>query len=167
VKRQIYYYISQIVALIVLIQIIEVNANGVAIGPMEDPALRIFFLTIMFIIGTSIEFGLFKLDIEKIQSRKQEFLKPVFKVNLVTYPLTQILAYIVYIYFLPFFWLYVLAIEIAVILIEWQLLRILLQKKHDHIPSKEILIQMIKVNFVSFLVGLIAFIPLEYAYFGY
>ena len=110
---------------------------------------------------------IFKLDIEKIQSRKQEFLKPVFKVNLVTYPLTQILAYIVYIYFLPFFWLYVLVIEIAVILIEWQLLRILLQKKNDHIPSKKILIQMIKVNFVSFLVGLIAFIPLEYAYFGY
>ncbi|MCK4284923.1 MAG: hypothetical protein KAX18_01920 [Candidatus Lokiarchaeota archaeon] len=161
-KRQIYYYISQIVALIVLIQIIDVYANPIPLEPIENPVLRIVALTIVFMIGTFFEYRLLKLDDEEIQLRKKELLWPVFKVNLVTYPLTQILAYIVYIYILLFFWLYVLVIEIAVVIIEWQLLKIELHKINDRIPSKEILIQMIKVNFVSFLVGLIAFIPLEY-----
>jgi hypothetical protein len=159
VKRQIYFLICNIVAFLIIIQVIEAYGNIIAVESAEDPILRIFGLTIMFIIGTYVEYRLLKLDDGEIQLRRKELLKPVLKVNLVTYPFTQILAYIVYIYISPFFWCYILIIEIAVILIEWQLLRIILHKKNDQIPSKKILIQMIKVNFVSFLVGLIAFLP--------
>ena len=158
-KRRESYFISNIIVLTVLVQVIEVCGNPIALERVEDPYLRVFGLTIMFIIGTYIEYMLLKLNDGEIRLRRNELLKPVIKVNLVTYPLTQILAYIVYIYISSFFWIYILIIEIAVILIEWQLLRIILYKKNDQIPSKKILIQMIKTNFVSFLVGLIAFLP--------
>ena len=73
-KRQIYYYISQIVALIVLIQIIDVYANPIPLEPIENPVLRIVALTIVFMIGTFFEYRLLKLDDEEIQLRKKELL---------------------------------------------------------------------------------------------
>jgi hypothetical protein len=127
--------------------------------PIEHPVLRVIILTNIFIIGTFLEYWLFRLKINEIQIRKKELLRPVFKVNLVTFPLTQILAYIVYIYALPLFWVYIIGIEFAVIMAEWLLFNAELRKKYNPIPSKEILLSMIKVNIVSFLVGLIAFIP--------
>ena len=116
-KRQIYFLICNIVAFLIIIQVIEAYGNPIAVESAEDPNLRIFGLTIMFIIGTYVEYRLLKLDDGEIQLRRKELLKPVLKVNLVTYPFTQILAYIVYIYISPFFWCYILIIEIAVILI--------------------------------------------------
>lgn len=163
-KRQIHFLICNIIALFVIIQVIDVYGNGIAVVSSEYPPYRIIALTIMFIIGTFIEYRLFNLNDGEIQLRRKDFSKPILKVNLVTYPFTQILAYIAYIYIFTFFWLCVLIIEIAVILIEWQLLRIELYKKNDQIPSRKILNQIIKMNFVSFLIGLIAFIPVSFVY---
>ncbi|MHA1913181.1 MAG: hypothetical protein ACW986_02790 [Promethearchaeota archaeon] len=161
-KRRIYYlFIINIIALFVIVQVKAVFANPVVISSRssEYPILRIIFLTFMFITGTFLEFWLLKLDNDEIQFRKKELLKPLFKINLVTFPLTQILAYIVYIYALSLFWFYVIGIEFAVILLEWFLFRVELRKRNNLIPSKTIFLKITKVNFVSFLVGLIAFIP--------
>ena len=158
-KRQIYFYISLIVVITIITQIIQVYANSIVPVPIEDPGLRIGILILLFVFGIFIEYGLLNLKDETNQLIKQDLFIPVLKANLVTFPLTQILAYVVYIYFISFFWLYILAIEIAVILIEWSLLKIQLKKKFDHIASKTILLNMVKVNFISFLVGLIAFLP--------
>jgi hypothetical protein len=150
VNKKIYYYVCNIVALFVTIIIKEVYANPIGPEPIEDPGLRISILTLLFVVGIFVEYSLLKFENEKIQFRKQEFFIPVLKINLLTFPLTQILAYVVYLYLVSFFWLYVLIFEITVVLIEWQLLKIILHKQNDQIASNKILIQMIKVNFVSF-----------------
>jgi len=160
VKRRIFnFFIFSIFVLFFYIRINSVIANPVVSVPIEHPVLRVIILTNMFIFGTFLEYWLFRLKINEIQIRKKELLRPIFKVNLVTFPLTQILAYIVYIYAFPFFWVYIIGIEFAVIIAEWLLFSAELRKKYNPIPSKLILTKMILVNIVSFLVGLIAFVP--------
>jgi hypothetical protein len=163
VKWRIKFFCFYILVLLLALFNEKVFGNGLVIPYYfaEDPISRIITLTIMFIIGTYIELSLVNLKSEEIKLRKKDLLKPVFKVNLVTYPLTQILVYIFFIYITQFFWLFVLLIEISVILIEWQLLKFQLHRKDDKIPSKEILNNMILANVISFLVGLIGFIPVE------
>ena len=94
----------------------------------------------MFFIGTTIEYKIFRHVVVKRPRNKRLFSTCV-KVNLVTFPLTQILAYIIYIYLSSYFWFYVLAIEILVIIIEWFLFRIEFNKiLTESMTSKHLII---------------------------
>ncbi len=139
-----------------------VYGNAVVVEPSENPFIRIPMLIIMFFIGTALEYAYFSSKFSK--KRKFDYVsrsdyKLFLKINLVTFPLTQVLAYFFYVYFLQFFWLYVLLIEIGVVFIESYLLRFELQRVVDvEISSKFILGRTFIANIISFLVGFLAFL---------
>ncbi len=82
------------------------------------------------------------------------------KINLVTFPLTQILAYFFYMYFILFFWFYVFLIEIGVVIIESYLLKIELKRiVVVELTPKFVIRNTISANLISFLVGFLAYLP--------
>ncbi|MFX1497767.1 MAG: hypothetical protein ACFFBH_09590 [Promethearchaeota archaeon] len=142
--------------------LIRGNADPVAVNLPEDPFMRSICLIIFFLIGTSIEYGIFQLIMTNNQWNRKVLLS-CFKVNLVTFPLTQILAYIISRYLYSFFWFYILGVEILVIFIEWFLFKIELNKIFiNSIKGNDILFISTSIaNASSFFVGLLAiFIPL-------
>ena len=135
---------------------------GVPIVLMKNPFFAVPILILMFFGGAGLEYAFFYLVILKKKSfeyaSKHQY-RTFLKINLVTFPLTQILAYFFYVYFVQFFWLYVLLIEIGVVFIEWFLLKIELKRILDvEITSKFILIMSFLANAQSFLVGLLVFL---------
>ena len=160
-------YVS-LVLLSVLLYIPAVKANPV-IMPLipwgSDPFFCILYVTVLFLIGMSIEYSYFKRVLSREvtpQVRKNRVLfLLILKINLVTYPLTQILAYIVYIFVNLLFWLMIFLIEILVVVIEWKLLRIEFFRVYERtFESKELLQDTTTANFFSFLIGLIGFVLL-------
>lgn len=161
-KRRIYLYIFYVIALFIEFLIIEGYANAVVVYPIKNPILMTMLLFFFFFLGTSIEYGVFRL-IQNEKEKRSYFFTPVFKVNVVTFPFTQILAYIIYIYVLLYFWIYIIGIEILVVLIEWALLRIIIKRRFGvSISSQKILIFLIIGNLFSFLLGLIPFTVSSY-----
>ena len=143
----------------------NVCGNPVVAEPivlMKNPFFAVPILIIMFFGGSGLEYAFFYLVIIKKKSfeyaSKPQY-RTFLKINLVTFPLTQILAYFFYVYFVQFFWLYVLLIEIGVVFIEWFLLKIELKRIIDvEITSKFILIMSFLANAQSFLVGFLVFL---------
>ena len=136
----------------------NVYGNGVPIYPSENPFFTVPLLIIMYFIGAWVEYVYFDL----ILFRKLRFsqYRLFLRINLVTFPLTQILAYFFYIYFVQFFWIYVFFIEIGVVFTESYLLRIEIKRVVDvEISSKLIIINTFSANIISFLVGLLAYLP--------
>lgn len=145
-----------------ILDFFTINAlgNPVLINPIENPVIKIFYLIFIFIIGTGLEYLILKQIEIIVRSESKGLFRSFFKVNLVTFPLTQILAYIVYIYLILFYWFYILIIEIFVVLVEWVLLKIDLSKTYGiYVNSKRFLFQVGLANCGSFLLGLLLFIP--------
>lgn len=129
----------------------------------ESPFITVPLLIIMFFIGARVEYAYFNSKFFKkhrFEYVSRSHYRIFLRINLVTFPLTQILAYFFYIYFLLFFWFYVFLIEIGVVFIESYLLRIELQKGVDvELSSKFILRMTFAANIISFLVGFLAYLP--------
>ena len=109
----------------------NVFGNPVYYDPPENPFITIPLLIGLFFGGVRVECAHFNTKFFKkynysyvSRTRFNLFLK----VNLVTFPLTQILAYLFFIYFAQFFWFYILLIEVGVILVETVLLKIELNR---------------------------------------
>jgi hypothetical protein len=117
----------------------------------------------MFLVGTSVEYALFNSKLFKVikyKFIKRSYYGLVLKINLVTFPLTQMVAYVFYLFFFLYFWWYMLFIEIVVITIEYYLYKIaFLTMEEIKILSKLILRTTIVANIISFLIGLPAFLP--------
>ena len=143
----------------------KVYGNPIAVGLSENPFITIPLLIIMFFIGSRVESAYFNSKFFKKHGYSYASESPYklfLRINLVTFPLTQILAYFFYIYFLPFFWFYIFFIEIGVVFIESYLVRIELKRVvHIDIPSKFIFRRTLLANIISFLVGLLAYLPLN------
>ena len=143
-----------------------VPISGVPI--LKNPFFTVPLLIIMFFIGARVEYAYFnstffkKHRLENVSRSHYSLHYNLFlRINLVTFPLTQILAYFFYIYFLQFFWIYVIFIEIGVVFTESYLLRIELKRVVDaEISSKILLINTFSANIISFLVGLLAYLPI-------
>lgn len=159
-KWRLYLYYFCITILLLELLTINVYGNGIVIDPLNNPILSPFLLILVFLLGTTLEYIIFKYSEIRIRKEPRSLFPSFFKINLVTFPLTQILAYIVYIYLLSFFWIYIFFIEIIVIMMEWFLLKIELNNSHNmQIRSIRILLNSVKANLVSFLIGLLFFIP--------
>ena len=154
--------------LIIISSIVTIRfakANPVVYYPSlipEYPIARLIIISIFFVIGVLIEYGYFKSKFSNkcLTFENKPLFMTLFKVNVVTYPLTQVLAYIVYIFLISFFWPLILLIETFVILSEWKLLNLEFNKMlEEKIYSKNVLKYAIIANLYSFLIGLIGFIP--------
>ena len=141
----------------------NVYGNPVALDLPENPFITVPLLILMYIVGARVEYAYFNSTLSKnrgIKYGSRTRYRLFLKINLVTFPLTQILAYFFYIYFILFFWFYVFLIEIGVIFVEFYLLRIELKREIDEeIPSKFILSTVSIANIISFVVGFIAYLP--------
>jgi len=141
----------------------NVFGNAVPLDYPENPFVTVPLLILMYFIGARVEYAYFNSKIFK--KHRSEYVsrshyRLFLKINLVTFPLTQILAYFFYIYFWLFFWFYVLLIEIGVIFIESYLLRIELKRIVDvEIAPKFILRNTFSANMISFFVGFLAYLP--------
>ena len=143
-----------------------VPISGVPI--FKNPFFTVPLLIIMFFIGARVEYAYFnstffkKHRLENVSRSHYSLHYSLFlRINLVTFPLTQILAYFFYIYFMQFFWFYIFLIEIGVVFIESYLLRIELKRVVDvEISPKFILTRTLSANIISFLVGFLAYLPL-------
>lgn len=142
-----------------------VYGNPIPMEFPENPFITIPLLILMFFIGSRVESAYFNSKFFKKHGYSYTSGSPYklfLRINLVTFPLTQILAYFFYIYFLLFFWFYIFLIEIGVVFIESYLVRIELKRVvHVDIPSKFIFRRTLLANIVSFLVGLLAYLPLN------
>ena len=139
----------------------NVHGNPVAAPITENPFFRVIILISMFFIGTGVEYAYFNHKIYGFEYDSKSLFRLIIRINLVTYPLTQILSYFFYIYFSLFFWVYVLLIEIGVVFIESQLLVKSQNSVFVGISSFVITRDTFIANFFSFLVGLIGFLPIE------
>ena len=142
----------------------SVYGNPVVMDLPENPFITVPLLIIMFFIGARIEYAYFNstfIKKHRLENVSKSHYKLFLRINLVTFPLTQILAYFFYIYFCLFFWFYVFLIEIGVVFIESYLLRIELKRVVDvEISPKFILRRTLSANVISFLVGFLAYLPL-------
>jgi hypothetical protein len=142
----------------------NVYGNPVALDLPENPFITVPLLILMYIVGARVEYAYFNSTLSKnrgIKYGSRTRYRLFLRINLVTFPLTQILAYFFYIYFWLFFWFYVILIEIGVVFIESYLLRIELHKVIDvDISSKLMLRRTFSANIISFFVGFLAYLPL-------
>ncbi|MFW9952470.1 MAG: hypothetical protein ACFFKA_20310 [Candidatus Thorarchaeota archaeon] len=147
---------------LLLVQIIPKGiANGV-VPPIafENPFMRITVITIFLFINAHIEYAFFKFVVFKRSSILNRGYRFFLRINLITFPLTQILAYAFYIYFPDFFWLYVIFIELLVIIIEWVLLNKTFQRLTEIKKSPLFILKgTFGANIISFGIGLLAFLP--------
>jgi hypothetical protein len=157
-----------LISMLILTCIPSVKANPVAVPLIPwiyNPYFCIFYITILFLIGTLVEYLYFRSVIAKKNSsqasKNKVLLFTIFKINLVTYPLTQVLAYIFYIVISWLFWVFIFFIEILVVMIEWQLLKIEFERIYEgNVVLKNLLKDTSLANLNSFLIGLIGFISL-------
>ena len=145
----------------------SVYGNPVVAPPLEltkNPFITVPLLILMFFLGARVEHAYFNSKILKKNSFKyvpKSQYRTFLKINIVTFPLTQILAYFFSIYFVQFFWVYILLIEIGVVFIESYLLKFELTRVVEaEIPSKSILTRTFFANVFSFLVGFLVYLPL-------
>ena len=141
----------------------NVYGNPIPLDLPENPFITVPLLVLMYFIGARVEYAYFNdkfFEKHGYNYVSRSLYKLFLRINLVTFPLTQILAYFFYIYFLPFFWFYIFLIEIGVVLIEWYLVGIELKRVvHVEIPSKYIFRRTLFANIISFVVGLLAYLP--------
>ena len=166
-KRKSNFLVIAIFVFLCIIFTQNVYGNPVALEPLDIikiPFITIPLLILMFYIGSRVEYAYFNVKFFKkhnLEYISQNHYKIFLKINVVTFPLTQILAYFFYVYFEQFFWFYVILIEIGVVFIESYLLRIELRRVVDvEILSKFILRNTISANIISFLLGFLVFLPL-------
>jgi len=162
-KRRILLSCISIIGCLLSITIVNVYANGVPTpDPRKGPYETIFLIFIMFIITVGVEYLVFTYRILDLAPRDINLLYTFLKINFITFPLTQILAYIVYIYLISYYWIYFLGIEILVVLAEWRLILIEFEKKNFFLNIITTLKMIIIVNTISFLLG---FVPYLVIYF--
>ena len=158
------YLLLLTIAFIVVIQSTKANPVVAQVIRLIDiPYISIPIITIFFVIGALVEYIYFKIIMSRItftgRDNNKALLHSIFKINLITYPLTQVLAYICCILFPFFFWFYIILIEILVIMIEWKLLNFELHRIFEvNMASKRVLKNSILANLSSFLIGFFGFI---------
>ena len=159
-KGRTFLYCLSIIGSIFPILAVNVVANPIPIpNPYESPVFRTTLIVIMFVIAVCVEYFIFNFSKLNTNPREDKVFRIFLKINLITILPAQILAYVVFIYLVSFFWFYVFGIEVLIILVEWFLLRSAFSKKYDRIlPSSNTLIIVIITNIASFLIGLIPFI---------
>lgn len=141
----------------------NVCGNPVYMDLPENPFITVPLLILMFFVGVRVESAYFNskfFEKHNYTYISTSYFTLLLRINLVTFPLTQIFAYFFHIYFLHLFWFYVFLIEIGVVLIESFLLKIELKRVDNVvIQSKYIIIRTLFANITSFLVGLLAYLP--------
>jgi hypothetical protein len=164
VKRKSIFLVIAIFVFLCSEFIQNVYGNPVVLDLPENPFITVPLLVLMFFIGSRVEYAYFNSKFfkkHKFESISKSHYRLFLKINLVTFPLTQIIAYFFYIYFWLFFWFYVILIEIGVVFIESFLLRIELKRVVDvEISPKFIVRRTLSANIISFLVGFLAYLPL-------
>ena len=158
-KRRILLSCISVIGCLLLITTLEVYANGVSPpGPKKGPYQTIILILNMFILGWGIEFLVFTHKSLDLAERDGRSLVTFLKINLITFPVTQILAYIVYIYANAYYWYYILGIEILVVLAEWRLILLKFEKQYAlSLHSRKTLGVTSIANCISFLFGFIPY----------
>lgn len=159
-KRRILLSWISIIGYLFSITVVDVYANGVPTpDPRKGPYETIVIIFIMFIIAVEIEYRIFTYSKFEFSQRSTSLFYTFLKINFITFPLTQILAYIVYIYSNSYYWYYILGIEILVVLAEWRLILIEFKKKYTRVlHSMTTLKILILTNFISFFLGFVPYI---------
>ena len=142
--------------------IVEVYANGVPEPNLiRGPYETVLMIFILFIIAVGFEFLVFTKKSYDLAPRNSKLLLTFLKINLITFPLTQILAYTVFIYARNYYWIYILGIELCVILAEWRLILIEFNRKYDRkLYPTQVLKLSILANFISLLLGFVPYLVL-------
>lgn len=173
-KRRNYIIPLYVFIILCCFNISIVRANGIGTYyPIEDPLRRSILILFIFIIGTSVEYGVYRLMFKINKEEKRSLLKSCYKVNFITFPITQILAYIIDVYVDFLFWIYIIFVEFLVISMEWVLLKVEFENRvkssefngnQERFLSKNVLKGSIIANSSSFFIGLIAFLPPIFLY---
>ncbi len=168
-KRRILLSCISIIGCLLSITIVNVYADGVPTpDPRKGPYETIFLIFIMFIIAVGVEYLVFTYRRLDLAPRDINLLYTFLKINFITFPLTQILAYIVYIYLISYYWIYILGIEILVVLAEWRLILIEFKKKYSSILNIITTLKMIIiVNTISFLLGFVPYLVMYFFFPSY
>lgn len=159
-KRRILLRFISVIGGLFSFSIVDVYGNGVPTpNVIKSPYGTIIMLVILFVIAVGFEFLVFTQKAFDLAPRNTRLLISFLKINLITFPLTQILAYIVYLYIPVYYWIFVLGIEILVVLTEWRLILMEFDRKYDRIlPSKRVLGMSLRINMISFFLGVLPYL---------
>ena len=159
-KRRLLLGWISIIGFFFLVTIVDVYANPVYLpNPTIDPYGIVILIFIMFIMAVGIEYLVFTQKSYELAPRDKRLLFTFLKINLITFPLTQILAFVVMLYAFLYYWIYILVIEILVIIAEWRLITLEFDKKYDRLlASRPALKLLIKANIISFFLGFLPYL---------
>jgi hypothetical protein len=148
----------------------QVSANPIPNYRDFNPIFMAFYIPLLFITTFFIEIAIIKLFLgaNKPLLKSRNFYKTVFAVNIFTFPLTQVFAYVMYQYFLVGIDLNLLIfitifIEIMPITLECALYLKIYNKLNDleyfahRVTNNTVLKSTITANIVSFLFGILTY----------
>jgi hypothetical protein len=158
--------IALLLGLITLL-IPRVRANGVVVGPPMEPLIMFGYLNLLFIITLVIEINVIKFILKdnELNEHSKEFYKSITLVNLLTFPTTQIIAFIIYqtvlgnldvaniIFISILIEMFPITLECLLYLKIYKRLNRILCFKHP-VNNTSILKSTITANFASFAIGL-------------
>lgn len=160
VKKYTFFFSTIILFLILLIP--SISANPVPPTPQDISISYLFTCVAGFFLTIVCEFGIGFIMIRKARTVKPFFIKTIFSVNAITYPLTQLIVYFFALITLPMYLIYViLLIEVFVIVSEWFLVTTFFKRKRDFALLGEnnsipyLFIYSLIANMVTYLIGLL------------
>jgi len=159
---------------ILIILCITIPLGNARILVYHDTSLRdiIGILPIILIITIILEFSMFFVSLHILIKtgtlNRAELFKSVAIVNLFTFPITQFLAILIAILLAPYYILFYFLIELVPIFIEFALFLYIFNKLsggieiRNLISSKKIFVYTLTANLITFLVGLLLFLPTNF-----
>lgn len=148
----------------------SIYGNPVSITPNDNPFLRVPMLIIIYFLVAEVEYAYFKA--KPYRDEKLERVtniigyKLFLKINLITFPLTQILAYVFMVYFFYLYFFYAFLIEVGVIYFESYLFSIEFGRRFkERLLYKLFLKKTFIANALSFFIGFLAYLPVIFIIF--
>jgi hypothetical protein len=156
---KIYSVITLFLVLFHLIPVIK--ANPVALTP-QVMTVQYFITCVFLFFGTvGCEYAVGYYIIHNARDSKLEFLKVIFSINAVTFPITQIFVYFFALITLPNYLFYIiLLIEIFIIISEWLLITLIFKKNleinyfEENNSKPRLLFYSVVSNMITYLIGL-------------
>jgi len=159
-----------LVIIFVLLQdvvILNVYGNPVILYYF-DPGFMAIIFGLLYIFSSLVEYAIILQFIKKYVINRRKFVGAILIINLITYPPTQGVVYIISLFTKTFFNYFVIIIEVFVIIIEyylvkWQICKLIRSQFIDEsiqpVKSKKVFLAVLISNTITFIIGLLFILP--------
>jgi len=139
----------------------DIKANPVIPTPREISVQYLIGSTLLFFGTIGCEYAVGFYMIHKAKENKSEFIKIIFIINAITFPITQLFVYFFALITLPNYLFYViLLIETIVIVLEWGLITLIFKKRNainyfaENNSKPHLFFYSVIANIITYLTGI-------------